>query len=401
VLQRLALRGCATLDLDRAARDVVTPGSPALAEIEAAFGPEVLRRGALDRAALGARVFEDAAARERLNAIVHPRVWAAEASWAEAQPRDALRVIDAALLVETGAHLRFDRLVVAHCEPALQLARLRARDGLAEAAARARIAAQMPVAEKRAFAHFEIDTSGTPSDTDRAADALADALFALADEPTPPSAAALERFTTALVLAPRDGPRGLAGERILAAARAGRGIDLPALAAGLEPPASPWYRAADGEPALPASRVSVAAAAWAHCRRPGDAELAVAAAGSLARLVHVEAGPRADAALVAFVAARLAALGDAGAVRALAKEGEALAARFGGGAPSGRLAAVWSALERDAAAPGAAGELAASLGADAGTAASLAGLVARPVEPDRAVALRKTLLALAEQASKE
>jgi dephospho-CoA kinase len=402
VLQRLAQRGCATLDLDQAARDVVAPGSPALAEIEAAFGAEVMRGGTLDRSALAALVFEDAAARERLNAIVHPRVWAAEALWAEAQPRGAVRVTDAALLVETGAHLRFDRIVVAHCEPGLQLARLRARDGLSEAAARARIAAQMPVSEKRAFAHFEIDTSGEPSDTDRAAGALADALFALAKEPPLASATALERFTMALVHTPRDGPRGLSPERILAAARAGRGIDLQALACGLEPPGSgPWYRAAAGEPALPASRVSVAAAAWAHCRRPGDAELAVAAAGSLARLVHVEPGPRADAAQVAFVAARLAARGDATAVRALAAEGETLAARFGGGSPTGRLAALWSALERNSAAPGAAGELAESLGGDAGTAASLVGLLAPAVESDRAAALRAALSALAGRAARE
>jgi hypothetical protein len=177
---------------------------------------------------------------------------------------------------------------------------------------------------------------------------------------------------------------------------------MQALAAGLEPPASgPWYRAADGEPGLPASRVSVAAAAWAHCRRPGDAELAVAAAGSLARLVHVEPGPRADAALVAFVAARLGMRGDAHAVRTLAAEGEALATRFGGGAPSGRLASVWPALEREPAAPGAAGALAVSLGGDAGTAASLVGLLAPPVESDRAAGLRATLAALAARAARE
>ncbi len=402
VLQRLAARGCATLDLDRAARDVVAPGSPALAEIEAAFGPDVLRRGALDRVALGAQVFEDAVARERLNAIVHPRVWAVEARWARAQPRDAVRVTDAALLVETGAHLRFDRLVVAHCRPELQLARLRARDGLSEEAARARIAAQMPVAEKRAFAHFEVDTSGSPADTDQAADALADTLFALWRERPMAGGEALERFASALAHGPRDGPRGLSAEQVLAAAGAGRGIDMQALAEALQPPArGPWYRAAGGEPSLPASGLCVAAAAWAECRRPADAELAVAAAGSIARLVHVEAGARADACLAAFVAARLAAGGDATGARALAAASEPLAARFGGGEPSGRLAAVWSALERHSAAPSAAGALAASLGGDAGTAASLAGLAAPPAASERAARLRASLRALAERAAEE
>jgi dephospho-CoA kinase len=400
VLQRLAARGCATLDLDQAARDVVAPGSPALAEIEAAFGPRVLRRGVLDRAALAALVFEDAVARERLNAIVHPRVFALEARWTAAQPRDALRVTDAALLVETGAHLRFDRLVVVHCAPALQLARLRARDGLSEPAARARIAAQMPVEEKRAFAHFEIDSSASRQDTDRAADVVADALFALAQERPAAGGAGVERFASGLLHGPRDGPRGLSPERILASVRTGRGIEMQALAAALEPPASgAWYRAAEGEPPLPASGLSVAAAAWANCRRPADAELAVAAAGSIARLVHVEPGPRADACLAAFVAVHLAMGGDATRARRLAAEGEALAARFGGGMPSGRLAAVWSALEGHPTAPSAAGALAASLGGDAGTGASLAGLVAPPAASPRAVALRAALLALVERAA--
>jgi dephospho-CoA kinase len=86
----------------------------------------------------------------------------AEARWAAALAgsEGAVLVTDAALLVEAGAHLRFDRLVVVHCDPALQLARLRARDGLDERSARARIEAQMSTAEKRAFAHYEVDTSG-------------------------------------------------------------------------------------------------------------------------------------------------------------------------------------------------------------------------------------------------
>ena len=87
---------------------------------------------------------------------------------------------DAALLVEAGVHLRFDRLVVVQCDAGQQLSRLRARDGLDERAARARIEAQMPLAEKRAFAHLEVDASGSVQDTDRAADALAAELAALA-----------------------------------------------------------------------------------------------------------------------------------------------------------------------------------------------------------------------------
>ena len=169
VLRRLAARGFPTLDLDQASRDVVAPGEPALAAIAEAFGRRVLGpNGALDRAALGAIVFADAGARARLNAIVHPRVRAAEAAWAAARAAAgaSVAVTDAALIVETGAHLRFDRVVVVHCDPVEQLARLRARDGLDEAAARARVAAQMPVAEKRLFGHFEVDTSGAVTETE-------------------------------------------------------------------------------------------------------------------------------------------------------------------------------------------------------------------------------------------
>jgi dephospho-CoA kinase len=394
VLQRLAARGCRTLDLDQAARDVVGPGSPALAEIEAAFGASVLRGGALDRAALAARVFADAAARARLNAIVHPRVWAVERRWADAQRDGAVRVVDAALLVETGAHLRFDRLVVVHCEPQLQLARLRARDGLDEAAARARIEAQMPLPEKRGFGNFEVDTSGSPAETDRAADALADTLFGLAAAPHE-GGSSLERFVGGLLNGPDVGPRGLSPERVLAAADPERGIELPALAAALVPPATgEWYRAAVAEPALPASRLSVAIAAWAHCRRPADVELAMAAAASVARLVHVDPRPRTDACLVAGVAARLVGAGATASARQLAAELAPLGVRFGGGQPSGRLDPVWTAIADHPAAPGAAAALAASRGADDGTASALAGLAASFPESDRSAAWRGRLAAL-------
>jgi dephospho-CoA kinase len=142
VLRRLRSLGLATLDLDEVSRDVVAPGTPALAEIAAAYGTDVLTAdGSLDRAALGQVVFSDPSARARLNAIVHPRVRAAEARWAAARGAagDAVAVTDATLIVEAGAHLRFRRVVVVHCDPAQQLARLQARDGLDEAAARARV----------------------------------------------------------------------------------------------------------------------------------------------------------------------------------------------------------------------------------------------------------------------
>jgi dephospho-CoA kinase len=172
VLGRLATRGLQTLDLDRVAHDLMAPGGAAYADVVAAFGPGILGDGgAIDRQALGARVFADPAARSRLNALVHPRVRDAEGTWRAGLPEGPgeVAVVDAALLVEAGLHLRFDRLVVAHCGEAEQLRRLMARDGLAEDAARARLRAQMPAERKRRFADLEVDTSGRPEDTDAAA----------------------------------------------------------------------------------------------------------------------------------------------------------------------------------------------------------------------------------------
>ncbi len=379
VLRRLAARGCRTLDLDAVARELTAPGSEALAEIREAFGAGVLdARGSLDRAALAALVFEDAAARARLNRIVHPRVRAAEARWAAGpgQP-DAVWVTDGALLIESGVQLRFDRLIVVHCAPALQLRRLRKRDSLDERGARARIEAQLSSAEKRGFAHFEIDTSGSPDDTDRASDALAAALAGLSRRSREGPGLSLEGFVGGLVHGPEEGPRGLSPALVMSEARATGGLEMEALATRLVPPTrEPWYRAADETPAdLPACRLGVALAAWGQARSGPDPEFVAAAAGSVARLTHADPGSRVDACLVALVALEWAAevAGERDA-RALATRALALAGRFGGGAPTGRLDAVWAALERFPSDAAEARSLCARLGGDGPTAAALAGL---------------------------
>jgi dephospho-CoA kinase len=103
VAARLAERGAVIIDADRLAREVVAPGTDGLREIEAAFGPEVTGPdGALDRPALGARVFGDEAARRRLEGIIHPRVRARTAELIAAAAPDAIVVNDVPLLVETG-----------------------------------------------------------------------------------------------------------------------------------------------------------------------------------------------------------------------------------------------------------------------------------------------------------
>jgi dephospho-CoA kinase len=394
VLRRLGARGLATLDLDVTAREVTAPGSPALAEIAGAFGARVVRAdGSLDRPALAGIVFADAAARERLNAIVHPRVRAAEARWAEAFAgrEGAVLVTDAALLVEAGAHLRFDRLVVVHCEPGLQLARLRARDGLDEAAARARIAAQMPLEEKRGFAHFEVDTSGPIEETDRQADALAGELRAEGREPRDAPLVAIEVLLGGLAFGPEDGPRGLAPAALVAAASDAGGLEMEPLAARLQPAATrPWYRTAEeAAPGAPATFLGVALAAWALRRGAPDAPFLASAAGSLARLTHKDAAARTDACLLALVAQE-AALAPGRADLARVADGLApLAARFGGAPPDGRLGVVWSAASRFAGDPHGAG--AACAGTDRELAAALAGIGAT-VTPSPVSAMLRTVL---------
>jgi dephospho-CoA kinase len=291
VLARLAAAGCHTLDLDRVAHELMAPGGGAYAEVVAAFGAGILSADrSIDRRALGAVVFADAAARSRLNAIVHPQVRAEEARRAALHASDAgaVFVTDAALLVESGVHLRFDRLVVVYCDEAEQLRRLMARDGIDEDAARARIAAQMPAAEKRRFAHFEVDASKSLDETARAADRLAEELRRLATAPPARAELRFERALGALVHGPRRGPRGLDPVRLMEAIAKARGIEMERIAGLLIPPASvPWYTAATPATRGPTPVTLMAPVVlWALSRGAHDPEFVAAAAASLARLTH-------------------------------------------------------------------------------------------------------------------
>jgi dephospho-CoA kinase len=163
VVSVLGELGCEVSDADVLAHAAIAPGQPAYDEIIETFGRDVRAAdGKIDRARLGAIVFADPAARERLNAIVHPRVFAAQAAWfAELERRrpDVIAVVDAALMIETGSYRRFDKLVVVHCRPELQIERLMKRNQLPREAAQARIDAQMPSVEKLKYADYAIDTS--------------------------------------------------------------------------------------------------------------------------------------------------------------------------------------------------------------------------------------------------
>jgi dephospho-CoA kinase len=176
VLGAMRELGCEVLDADQTAREVVEPGQPAFDEIVAHFGQQIVGEdGKLNRAKLGAVIFNNAAEREKLNSIVHPRVFEAQARWmAEVERRDpqAIVVIDAALMIETGSYRRFDKVVVVHCEPETQLQRLMERNQLTKEEAMARISSQMPSAEKLKFADFAINTSLGFDDTRRQVESL-------------------------------------------------------------------------------------------------------------------------------------------------------------------------------------------------------------------------------------
>jgi dephospho-CoA kinase len=171
--RRFAERGAVLVDSDVLAREVVAPGTAGLAEVVAVFGDGVLARdGGLDRPALAAVVFDDPAARARLNAIVHPRVRARAEELIAAAPGDAIVVQDVPLLVETGMGAAFAFVVVVHADAQERVRRLVGSRGMAEADARARIAAQASDDARRAAADVVLDNSGRPELLHAAVDAL-------------------------------------------------------------------------------------------------------------------------------------------------------------------------------------------------------------------------------------
>jgi len=155
--------GCHVLDADQTAREVVMPGAPGLDAITTEFGEEILNAdGTLNRKQLGAVVFADETRRQRLNHILHPFIIARQdeimRDWEREDP-NGIGLIDAALMIESGGYQRFDKLIVVHCRPEVQLERLMLRDKLSREEAQRRIDSQMSQEEKQKFADYLIDTS--------------------------------------------------------------------------------------------------------------------------------------------------------------------------------------------------------------------------------------------------
>ena len=157
----LAARGAIIIDADVLAREVVEPGTPALAAIVERFGSKVLTDGQLDRSRLGEIVFADPLARRDLERIVHPAV-RARAIELERTAEDAAVVVHVIpLLVETGQQQNFDFVVTVDVDQETQIQRLMARNGFSRAEAESRIAAQATREDRRAAADVVLDNTGT------------------------------------------------------------------------------------------------------------------------------------------------------------------------------------------------------------------------------------------------
>jgi len=167
----LAGMGCYLIQSDELGHQVLSPGGEAYEAVVGEFGREVVTEaGEIDRRKLGALVFREPDRLAALNALIHPYViLRQERMMEEAGRRDpsAIVVVEAAILVETGSYKRFQKMILAVCATEQQITRAMHRDGITREEAESRLARQMPLEEKRKYADFVVDTSGTKEQTYR------------------------------------------------------------------------------------------------------------------------------------------------------------------------------------------------------------------------------------------
>jgi dephospho-CoA kinase len=184
VAGEFARLGCHVIYADQLGHEVLEPGGQAYEKTVKLFGPEILAEdGRIDRKKLAAIVFESAERLEELTAIVHPAVFKREEEiTARLRERDphAVVIYEAAILIETGRNSNYDRVIVTSADEETQIARGIKRDRATREQVLARIANQLPLAEKRKFADFVIDTSGTKEETIRHVHQVYDQLKAIA-----------------------------------------------------------------------------------------------------------------------------------------------------------------------------------------------------------------------------
>ncbi|MGB9457473.1 MAG: dephospho-CoA kinase [Bryobacteraceae bacterium] len=176
----LAGYGCLVVQADELGHQALSPGGEAHDAVIREFGAQIVGdAGEIDRQRLAELVFDQPEKLARLNALVHPPVVHREEElakeFARRQP-DGVFVVEAAILIETGSYKRFDRLILVVCTEEQQVERAMRREGAVEAVVRARLSRQMPIEEKRKFADFVIDTSGTKENTLRQTEAVYEAL---------------------------------------------------------------------------------------------------------------------------------------------------------------------------------------------------------------------------------
>jgi dephospho-CoA kinase len=165
----LEKEGATVIAADQIAKELVKPGRPAAQELARVFGRGILREdGTLDRKKLANRVFSDPKQRNLLEKILHPRIKKEiERRIQKVTQRDpeAIVIIDAALLIEVGAHREMDEVIVVTSKAEKQIKRLEDRDGLAPEEARRILASQMPQEEKLKAADFVIPNDGALEET--------------------------------------------------------------------------------------------------------------------------------------------------------------------------------------------------------------------------------------------
>lgn len=178
--ETLATMGCHLLEADQLGHRVLHSDGAAYAAVVREFGPAVLDGAReIDRRALAAEVFGKPDRLALLNSLVHPPVVRLEEEWlarVAAEEAHGIAVVEAAILIETGSYKRFDKLIVVICDVEQQVERSMKRDGTSRQDVLARLSRQMPLAEKRKFADFIIDTSGTKDETVRQTRAVYEAL---------------------------------------------------------------------------------------------------------------------------------------------------------------------------------------------------------------------------------
>jgi dephospho-CoA kinase len=172
--------GCLLIQADELGHQALSPGGAAYEAVIGEFGPDILAKDrSIDRKALAARVFGNPERLAALNALVHPAVINRQqeiiAEYAALNPH-GIAVVEAAILIETGSYRRFDKIILVTCAEEQQVERAMRRNGAVESDVRARLGRQMPLAEKRKYADFVIDTSGEKQETLRQTRAVYQAL---------------------------------------------------------------------------------------------------------------------------------------------------------------------------------------------------------------------------------